>query len=469
MQLAYFMTKNKNIFVRTFITLCSVFVLLFSAGSFTSCGSTKGIEEAPLGTVEDFTKRYLTNGIPVVYKQNRGSKIVVFRMVFEGGTSALDASMGGLEDLTLDLVLRGSEKYSYDTISQLEYEKSFSFTSSSGKDYATAGFVCIQRDLSEVLAIFSDCMMNPTLSEADYNQKMTEASSAIASKKSDPSGALSLALSKTAFEGHPYATTSSITEESYKNLNLNLAKGLYQSLINALRIKFVVVGNFSADLINDFTASLEQNFGNIPRKAFSIPKIPKIPVNTKAVRVANEQAGNTGYVAGFFECPNRSDDDYIPFAIATMYLDELFFSQVREKSGAVYSINTGVIGGKEMVGVISVYKASEKKQLKKLILDAILSFDGNHLDKYMAQYKNKYITSLFSSSQTASGVANSIVSSMNYLHSESAYLERADLIQQVATKDVIAAFKKYIEPVAKQDAACWVIVDGEENLDDYDF
>lgn len=467
MHFSYF-NKNKTTRRKIIGSALAIF-LIGSLAVFTSCGSTKNIEEVPLGVPDDFTTRYLSNGIPVIYKQNRGSKIVVFRMVFEGGTSALDASMGGLEELTLDLALRGSDKYSYETISQLEYEKSFSFTSSTGKDYSTAGFICIQRDLAQVYTIFSECMLNPSLSEEDYNQKMTEASAAIAKRKSDPSGALSLALTRTAFEGHPYATTSSITEESYKNLNLNLVKGDYQSLINALRIKFVIVGNFSTDLINDFTASLEQNFGSIPKKAFSIPKIPKIPVNSKSVFVANEQAGDTGYIAGFFECPNRSEDDYIPFAIATMYLDELFFSQVREKAGAVYSINTGVVGGKEMIGVISAYKATEKKQLKKLIFDTISSFDANHLDKYLAQYKNKYITSIYSSSQTASGVANSIVSSINYLGSPSAYIERADLIQNVATRDVIAAFKKYIEPIAKQNAACWIVVDGEENLEEYDF
>ena len=459
-------TMNCKIFFEKALLGLSIFAISF----FASCGSTKVVETVQAEQVEDFTRRQLSNGIPVVFKQNRGSKIVVFKLVFEGGTSAIDKSIGGIENLTLDLALRGTETYSYKTISQLQYEKSFSFISSSEKDYATAGFICIQRDMAEVLKIFSDCLLNPLFAESDYDQKMAEIAASIASKKADPSGALSLALTKAAFEDHPYLATSYVTDESYSNINLTLVKGIHQGLLNALRIKIVVVGNFTKELMDDFMDSLEKDYGSLSRKVFSLPKIPKISVGAgAAIRVANEQAGNTGYIAGFFECPSRDSADYIPFAIATMYVDELFFSQVREKAGAVYSINTGVIGGKELVGVIAAYKATEKKQMKKLILDAISSFDANHLAKYLEQYKNKYITSIFNSAQTASGISNSVVTSMEYFGSESAYLSRAEQVQSVETLQVIEAYKKYIAPIAKENAASWVIVDGEENLSEYDF
>ena len=449
--------------------VCAVLALqILSLGVFfTSCGSTKNVEPVHVDSVEDFTRRNLSNGIPVIFKQNKGSKIIVFRMIFEGGTSTIDKSVGGIEDLTFELILRGSNKYSYEKIQQLEYEKSFSLTSSSGKDFSTLGFTCIQRDLAEVLEIYADCFKNPALLEADFNQKMKEAALAISSRKANPSGAMSLALSKAAFEGHPYATTSSITEESYNNITYDLVKGIHQSLMNALRMKIVVVGNFSSDFINSLTSELESAFGSIPRKAFTEPIIPKIPLHMGVVRVANAQAGNTGYVSALFKAPSRDAEDYIPFAMATLYLDDLFFANVREKAGAVYSINSGVIGGRELMGVISVYKASEKKELKKIICDAINLFDGNVIARDLEQYKNRYISSIFNSSQTSSGTAATIIASMEYHGSESAYLTRSDLVRAVSAKDVIDAYKKYIEPIAKENAAQWIVVDSEENLDDY--
>ena len=394
---------------------------------------------------------------------------MVFRVIFEGGCAGLDKSVSGLENLTLDLALHGSPEYSYEQIQQLEYEKSFSFSSAVGKDYSTAGFICIQRDLSQVFDIFSDCMLNPLFSDDDFNRRMTEIKDDISRKKSDPSGALSNAITKNVFKDHPYATTSSATEESYPNINMSLIRGLHQSLLNALRIKIVVVGNFSSSLIDDFTSSLESRFGGVSRKAYTLPVIPKISVASQAVRIPNEQAGEAGYVAGLFECPPRNSEDYIPFALAALYIDDLFFSQVREQAGALYSISTGVTGGKELSGVITAYRVSERSQLKKLILDAISSFDASTLEKKLDQYKNKYISMIFDSAQTASGVASSVISSIEYLGSESEYLRRAEAVRAVDAGQVVNAYTKYFEPISRQDAACWIIVDSEKNLDSYDF
>ncbi|MBQ4378738.1 MAG: insulinase family protein [Treponema sp.] len=435
-----------------------------------SCGSTKVDAPSMEEQVEDFTTKSLSNGITITFKQNRGSKIIVVRMIIEGGTSAIDENMGGLEDLTLDLVLRGSEKFPYEKIKQMEYEKSFSLSSSVGKEYSSLGFICIQRDMSEVLELFSDCVLNPQFLESDYSQLMTENSVAIARKEAEPSGALSLALTKTAFQGHPYATTSGITSNTYKNMNLDLVKTHYQSLLNASRIKFVVIGNFSSDLQSDFTVRISEKFGMLSKKAYSAPKIPKIPFGERSpVKIANEQAGESGYITGFFPCPSRNDADYVPFAIATMYLDDLFFSEVREKAGAVYSVNTGVIGGNQLAGVISLYKASEKKNLKKTVVQAINAFNPETVENEIDQYKNKYISSLFSPAQTASGTASTIVSSIEYFDSPDAYLKRVELVQAATAKQVCDAYKKYIEPIAKEDYIRWIIVDSEKNLDDYDF
>ncbi|MCR4823468.1 MAG: insulinase family protein [Treponema sp.] len=465
MQLYKYQNLKNKILSSVFFALSFLFIGL----AFMSCGSTKVEEHVVESPVEDFTYKTLSNGIPVIYKQNPGSKILVTRLIFEGGTSLIDKSLSGIEGMAFNLALRGSEKYDYKTISQLEYEKSFSLSAYSGKDYSTAGFVCIQRDMAQVMDIFSDCLLNPLFLEEDFNNEMTNASSSIAARKSDPNGSLAMELANTAFSDHPYSSFSYVTEESYPNINMTMIKGIHRGLLNALRIKILVVGNFNSSLIEDFTRSLEEKFGSLPRKAFSLPKIPKITVNIGSKLIANEQAGKSGYIAGLFECPSKSSEEYIPFALSLLYLDDLLFAQVREKAGAVYSINSGVIGGKELAGVISAYRVSGKKSFKKTLLDAIASFDANYLAENIEKYKNKYITSIFSSAQTATGIAGSVITSMEYLGSEKAYLSRADLVQAVEPRHVIAAYKNYIEPIAKQNAAAWIVVDSEDSLSEYDF
>ena len=434
-----------------------------------SCASSRGASSFYADNIRDFETKTLSNGIPVIVKQNHGSKIVVFRMIFEGGSSVIDENLGGIEKLTLSLMLHGSEKFIYEDIQKREYENSFSFTSSAGRDYSTAGFTCIQRDVDEALAIFTDGVFHPLFSETDYTQAVTEAENTIAQKASDPSGALGTALSKAAFSGTPYATAVSATKETLPNITLEKIESHHASLLNASRIKIVIIGDFNNDLLSDFVSRLDESFGTIEAKPFALPSIPDFAPNGENVFVANVQAGDTGYITGIFPCPKRTSGEYIPFAIASMYIDDLFFSIVREKHGAVYSIGSGVVGGKKLLGAISIYKATEKAQLKEFTYEAIDAFDEKSVADKLDQYKNKYISSIFSSSQSSSGVASSVIASLEYHGSESAYLKRAELVQKVSAKQVIAAYKKYFQPITKENAAQWIVVDGAENLSKYDF
>ena len=128
-------------------------VTAFSAILFiSSCASTKVPEsDFYAANIADFRTEKLSNGIPVFFKQNRGSKVVVLRMVIEGGVGCYPSKDGvkldGIEEFAFDLAQHGSKNYSYEDIQSLEFNKRFSITASSGKDYSTAGFTCIQRDL----------------------------------------------------------------------------------------------------------------------------------------------------------------------------------------------------------------------------------------------------------------------------------------------------------------------------------
>lgn len=110
-----------------------------------------------------------------------------------------------------------------------------------------------------------------------------------------------------------------------------------------------------------------------------------------------------------------------------------------------------------------------KKNLKDAILRSFSNYSDSDLEKNLDKYKNKYISALFSPSQTASGVANSVVSSIEYFGEAKAYLNRVELVQNVTSEQVIAAYKKYLEPIAKENYIRWVVVDSEENLSEYDF
>ncbi|MBQ0052288.1 MAG: insulinase family protein [Treponema sp.] len=448
------------------------FLIFFCVLTFflASCASSKNSGNSFYAdNIVDFRTEKLSNGIPVYFKQNHGSKVVVLRMVFEGGVVLYDSKIDGIEDFAFDLAFHGSKNYSYEDLQRLEFEKSFSTISSCSKDYSIAGFTCIARDLDLVTDVFADSILNPNMSESDFDQLYNLANQSLVSRKADPSSVLGLELSKLAYEDHPYAVSAQVQEKSISKLTLDAVKRHYETLLNPSRIKFFVVADMNVDETKEFAKKLSTVFASLEKKSYSKSSIPKPSVKGITNYAANQQAGETGYIAGLFECPDKDDSDYIPYALATLYLDDIFFEQVREKAGAVYFMGTGVVGGKHLLGAISAYKANNSKNLKQVIFDAINSLDESTIEKKLEQYKNKYITILFNSSQNAAGIAGNMISSLEYFGSETAYLRRSEKVQAVNAGQVYAAYEKYLKKVAQDGGASWAVVSNEESLKTFGF
>ena len=161
------------------------------------------------------------------------------------------------------------------------------------------------------------------------------------------------------------------------------------------------------------------------------------------------------------------------FAPFVEFLD-FMLSAMMDK--APLSIGSGVFGGKQLLGALSVYKATEKKQLKSYILEAIESFpDSQGIADQLDRYKNKYITSLFESSQSTGGVAGNIVASLAYYGSPMQYLNRAAQVQAVTAEDVALVYSRFLAQSKERaenqqpNPIHWVVVSGEEALRDFSF
>lgn len=426
--------------IKKLFTISTVLFTLILAG----CASSKVSDPYYEENIKDFSVFSLKNDIPLVLKKTSG-QIVVLRVVFEGGTPLVAQEKAGIEDILLDLMFHGSVEYSYEDIQNMQYNMSFSLNSSAGKDYSVAGVKCIKKDLDTVLALFADSILNPILDEKDFSELMLQKKESLQRTLSDPSGLLSVELHKAVYAGHSYKTSDDVTLESVDSITLDDVKSHYKNLMDSARIKIVVVANFEGEELIQFEQKLDGYFGSIKKGSYSRPKIDKIVVSGENLYIKNEQAGDSAYSIGFFDCPERYDSDYVPFAISLMYLDDIFFEQVREKAGAVYSVGSGVLGGRDMVGAISAYKISDKKNIDSLMLTAIESFpDEKTVAQKLDQYKNKYITTLFGSSQNGAGVAANIITSLEYSGSYDTYLKRSEEVQTVTAKQVVNAYKKYI-------------------------
>ncbi len=446
-----------------------VFISAFFLISLISCASSSSKSAYYEDNISDFFEYTLSNGIPVALKNNTGSQIAVIRVIFEGGTANLSKEESGLENLTLELMLHGSKKYPYQTIKRLSFDKSFGLTKSSSREFSTAGFTCIKRDIFEALDILSDSIQNPLFNENDFEQLYRLEEDGVQSSKTEPEAVLASTISDTIFENHPYASETHATEKSLKNLSLKAVKNHYASLVNASRMKIVCVGSFSQSEREDIFEKLNESFGEIEQKSFEKKAIPKIQITEGTVREVCAEAGSTGYATGFFSCPERTDFDYVPYVIATMFVDDAIFRIVREENGAVYSAGTGVMGASRFVGAVSLFKATKFEELGKIVRASFADFPKNEkeVSKKLDQYKNQFITQVFDNSRTAGGIASNITASWIFRDSPSDYLKRPSEVESITAKDVLEAYQKYLKPVSEGKIK-WIIVSEKDSVSQFE-
>ncbi|MGI5058195.1 M16 family metallopeptidase [Treponema pectinovorum] len=457
------MKKNK-----IFNLIFAFALFLFFAFDFSSCASSQNIEKSSRNRrqannrveVKDFVTLNLSNGIPVIFKKTPPSQIFTLRFIFEGGTPLVPKEKSGLEDLTLDLMFHGGKNYSYDDIQKMQYDMSFSLTSSAGRDYSVAGIQCLKKDLDSVISIFVDGILTPSFAQSDFQNLIVNSRQRLASTIADPSGQLGLELEKAAFARTSYSSSVSLTKESIDKINLEDIKAHHKKLLDCQRIKIVVVSDFNETEQKNFIQKLSLYFSSIKKGEYKEPLIQKIAVSGDDLYFKNENAGTSGYALAYFACPNRYEKDYIPFALCLMYLDDILFAEVREKAGAVYSVGSGVLTSKSMLAVISAYKVSDNKNIKSLINEAIKKFpDENHIEEKLEQYKNKYLTTLFSSSKNSRGLASNVITSLEYSGKADSYLNRPEQVKSVTAKDIELAYKKYIfQGESKSNKMRWIFV-----------
>jgi len=105
-------------------------LFLFTLITLYSCGSSAGfalyskesifasgqINDFAKANLSSFTVKTLSNGIPVVIKNNPYNKIQNIHVVLNGGVLLSTVKNAGIENIMLSMLKKGSKKYNYEDI-----------------------------------------------------------------------------------------------------------------------------------------------------------------------------------------------------------------------------------------------------------------------------------------------------------------------------------------------------------------
>src|SRR5574344_681338 len=399
----------------------------------------------------------LDNGIPVYVKKNTANRILSITIAVNGGTGYLTPETSGLENALFSMMTRGSEKYSYEQLQQMQYRMGFGISPSSSREGASLSAGCIDYYFDKVLPVLIDAFMNPSYNEDQYKTMMTGYREAMQAYESDPESMLSYSISQTLFKDHPYMTSSQVKPYSIDNMTIDRMKALHDKDMDARRIFVVAVGNFDAEKL---ARRLNSTLGTIARQTYELKSqhIPPLTVSGEPVVSVCDAAEGTAYVEHEYAGPSWYGEDAAAASIAASMYSDVLYSVVREKHGSVYSVYAFANLMEAGLAGTYFYRVSDPARIVSYEKDAREIFasgkmiDGKNPDgsfRYSSVadriegYKNKYLNSFYGSSVTNSAVAGRILTSLFVFGDPYSYDRKIEQVADVTACEVEEAFKKY--------------------------
>jgi len=438
-------------------------------------------------TRDGFQSATLGNGIPLYFKANPNNKVLALKAYFKGGSSLLTPATAGYESLALTMVTRGSAKYSFAQLKDLEWRTSASLTASpNGFDGASLGLVSLPDSFDAVFDAWSDALLHPRWDPAEFARVLQDAKMSVQRAQQDPYSRAVLELHHQTFAGHPYQADFTPTAESLAGATLGKVKDWWVSNLKSGRIVLVAVGDFDFPSLK---AQLEATVGTLVQAPLTLPGVPKWTTADRAVIVPFAEAGDVGYVRADFPIPavGTPDDDALNLGFAI--LDDILFDVVRAKYAACYSAWSQSYGFLAPYGSLVVYKSDQPTKVKAYLDEAIgLLASGKALASQasasaagkgglgaapepshaqyvdLAQviefYKAKTINSFYEGQQTNAAIAGQMASALVYRGDVKAYLDFAARTNAVTAGDVVRVIQKYVQAAPK----AWVVLASPELL-----
>jgi zinc protease len=403
----------------------------------------------------------LSNGIPVVVRKNSASPVRHISLVIRGGSAASSLETAGYELLALKTMARGSASHSYEEIQNLLDETSASMGASANMDYSAYSLTALDKYFSRLLPLWADTLVSPSFNQADFDQVLSEAKLALASKEKDPWQRTALSMNKAFFEGHPYAAAPEGSDESLASASLDKIKAWYAASFSADRLFVVASGDFDAASLK---AELEKAIGSIPDRHAGLPApAPRFGGSGAGslVKIEHPQSRGLAYIRGDFAAPSPADGDYMAAGVAMKMFSDLLFNVVRDEHGAAYTPSSYIRSSVANYGSIVIYKTSMTNAVKRYIDAAADEFKAGKclasepsdkggaaprtsieeaLPIYKAQFANEYYEKLQTNAAVAGLIAQSVVTTGDC---RTWLLDGAN-IEAVSADAVKAAAAKYL-------------------------
>lgn len=405
------------------------------------------------------TGEYYIDGLKVILKQTP-KDVVSVRLFVEGGTANYPEDKEGIEDLTLSLMMTGGTA----TMSKLQFNTAAekigtTFGSNTNLDYGSINMTCVKAFWDQSWKLFADAIMNPALSENEFNILKEQAIAGAKQTESNPDAYLANLSRKNAFDGKNYAKISSGTPESLASITLDDVRNYYKKVICKKRCFLVVVGNVTDGEIQPL---IKGSISKLPQGSDPVGEERRIITTPKTFVEDRDIA--TNYIRGIMSAPYGNTKDGVAMRMAMNILGDRFFTELRTKRSLSYApaafYASAAVNNPYSVIYISTL---DPKQSMQVMVDEInkVKKEG-FLSKELANTQQTFLTNYYETLETTASQADALGAAE--IQGGWEQLDKiTEEVNSVTLKDMNRVFDQYTNAIV------WTYLGKKDAVKDDDF
>ena len=302
---------------------------------------------------------YRVGDLKVIHKPTPANEVVAARLYIRGGVSDLTDETAGVQQLAMNVSTSGgTESTPKDEYNAALDAIGASIYSFADRDYSGYGLKTVTDNFDRTWELFTETVLEPAMPKDEIALNKDRQIQAIKALKDDPDAHVRWVAERAMFEGHPYDRLQIGTVDNVEGFTRADLLAHQRGLLDPERMVLVVVGNISEQ---ELLAKVKSSLGRLQARGYEPEAAPAFDSEPTVATEARDLP--TTYVLGYFPAPAPGDEDYPAMLVATKYLRDRLFEEVRTKRNLTYAVSSGVGARRSNVGYLYVTAADPKTTL----------------------------------------------------------------------------------------------------------
>jgi zinc protease len=338
--------------------------------------------------VPDFWDTKMANGIKILGTKTTEVPAIDLIISIKGGhqMQAYNPKKIGLANLTAQMMNEGTKTMTPEAISLALDKLGASIRVTSGRDATTIFVSSLAKNIDGTLKLLEDILYNPRFDKEDFSRIKNQAIENFYTEEKNASLTATKAFNKLIYgEDHIFGASSSGTNKTLKNIDLDDVKEFYNKYYSAGLTTITVVGNTTKEEILPKLSFLNK----WEDKKVGLPKLSFDHKPQKGIYVIDKVAAPQSQIRmGNMEDKYDHDGEHFKKQVANFPVGGSFNSRInlnlREDKGWTYGARTGIFGD-EHPGIFVFSAGIKTRATDSALREVIKEFEKYQKDGVTAE------------------------------------------------------------------------------------